>query len=92
MRKPVEITAHKRIRPKKEKHLDYSYLPHKEIIHKAESVKYSNCGNEMTVYKYETKEELVYIPAQVYVKVHKIPYYEYKHCIDNMVVREIIDE
>lgn len=46
----------------------------------------------MTVYKYETKEELVYIPVQVYVEVHKIPYYEYKHCIDNMVVREIIDE
>lgn len=86
MRKPVEITAHKRIRPKKEKHLDYSYLPHKEIIHKAENVKYSNCGNEMTVYKYETKEE------QVYVEVHKIPYYEYKYCIDNMVVCEIIDE
>lgn len=77
-----EAAAHKRIKAKKEKHIDYYNLPHKEIIHKADDVKCDNCGEEMVVYKYETKEELVYIPAQVYVEVHKIPYYECRHCID----------
>ena len=51
-----EAAAHKRIKAKKEKHIDYSNLPHKEIIHKADDVKCDNCGEEMVVYKYETKE------------------------------------
>ena len=36
----VEAAAHKRIKAKKEKHIDYSNLPHKEIIHKADDVKW----------------------------------------------------
>lgn len=79
-----EVKAHVRKHVKKEAHLDFSHLPHEYIRHdeNLESVHCPNCGKEMSIYKWEEQEELVYVPAQVKVVVHKTPRYICRECVN----------
>lgn len=80
----VEIDSYKRRRTPKAKHIDYSSLEHREEV--LEYQKGADicpvCGSKMRIKSYEKKEELVVIPAQVYVRVTKIPVYECEACQD----------
>ena len=79
----VEIEAHKRKkRVPKEKHIDYSNLERRvETLDIPEGEDICPvCGDKMVVKKYEEKEELVVVPAQVYVRVTRIPVLECVNC------------
>lgn len=78
----ITIGEHKRIRRPKEKHIDYSSLPREEVtlnIPEEETI-CEVCESKMKVKKYETKEELVYEPAKLFVRVTKIPVLECENC------------
>ena len=78
----ITIGEHERIRRPKEKHIDYSHLERR--YETAGPVQGDDicpeCGSKMHVKSYEEKEELVYIPAEVFVRVTRIPVYECLHC------------
>lgn len=78
----ITVEKHTRIgKAKNTPNIDYSSLRHEEVIHEADGDIFCElCGEKMRIYKYETVEELQYVPADIYVKVHKIPYYECKNC------------
>lgn len=80
----VEVEAHVRHHVKKEEHIDFSHLPHEVVEHTSNTpVLCPNCGEEMNVYKWEEQEELVYIPAQVKVVVHRTPRYICRKCVND---------
>ena len=79
----VEVEAHTRKkRVPKEKHIDYSNLERRvETLDIPEGEDICPvCGEKMIVKKYEEKEELVVVPAQVYVRVTRIPVLECVNC------------
>lgn len=77
----VEVHTRKKRIPK-EKHIDYSNLERRvETLDIPEGEDICPvCGEKMAVKKYEEKEELVVVPAQVYVRVTRIPVLECVNC------------
>ncbi len=78
----IEVKSHARSTKKKEKHIDYSDLPHETIVHEAKDKTCPLCGNEMVIKGYEEYEELEYVPSQVKVVVHKVPKLECQNCVN----------
>lgn len=78
----ITVGEHKRIRKPKEKHIEYRLLPKEEVILRIpEEEKICEvCGSTMKLKKYETKEELVYEPYKLYIRVTKIPVLECENC------------
>lgn len=72
----------KKKRKSKENHIDYSSLEHRtETIELPEHDRECDvCGSHMIIDHYEEKEELVHIPAEVYVKVTRIPVMKCENC------------
>lgn len=78
----IEVAGHKRVRRPKEKHIDYSALEHEVetlSVPDGEDI-CPECGSKMHIKKYEEKEELVVIPARVFVRVTRIPVLECVEC------------
>lgn len=66
----------------KEEHIDYSHLEHviEEVEIPDEERICPVCGSKMAIKKYNEKEELVYEPARLYVRVERIPVLECVNC------------
>lgn len=78
----ITVGAHKRIKRPKEKHLSYDHLPKVDEyipIPEGEDI-CEQCGSKMNIKKYQTKEELVYEPARLFVRVTHIPVLECVNC------------
>lgn len=79
----ITIREHKRKkRVPKEKHIDYSTLRHDyvtEPIPEGADI-CPKCGSKMVLKKYIEEKELVVIPADTFIRVHKIPYMECVEC------------
>ena len=79
----ITVKEHKRKkRVPKEKNTDYSNLRHEyvtEPIPEGADI-CPKCGSKMILKKYIEQEELVVIPADVFVRVHRIPYLECVNC------------
>ena len=66
----IEVAAHKR-KPKRTHEEMFENLPVEEVIHQAEDKSCPKCGNEMeTIGKEFVRDELVYVPAKMYVRKH----------------------
>jgi len=78
----ITVGEHKRIKRPKEKHLSYDHLPKVDEylpIPEGEDI-CEQCGSKMHIKKYQTKEELVYEPARLFVRVTHIPVLECVNC------------
>lgn len=78
----ITISEHKRVRRPKEKHISYDHLPREEVtVLPDEEEKICDiCGSTMKIKKYEMKEELVYEPSKLFVRVTRIPVLECENC------------
>lgn len=72
----------RKVSPKKEREIDYSYLEHRiETLEASAEDKICDvCGSTMQLKKYDEREELVVIPAQCYVRIVRTPVYECVEC------------
>lgn len=78
----ITVGEHKRIKRPKEKHLSYDHLPKVDEylpIPEGEDI-CEQCGSKMHIKKYQTKEELVYEPARLFIRVTHIPVLECVNC------------
>lgn len=78
----ITVGEHKRKKKHKEQHIDYSHLPHETVtleVPEGEDI-CDICGSKMHLKKYEEREELVYVPSKLYVKVTRIPVMECEEC------------
>lgn len=78
----ITVGAHKRVRKPKEKHINYDHLETEEVVlpvSEREAI-CKVCGSPMKIKKYETKEELVYIPYKIIKRITKIPVLECEEC------------
>lgn len=78
----ITVGAYKRVRKPKEKHINYDHLETEEVIlpvPDGEDI-CEVCGSRMKIKKYETKEELVYIPYKIIKRITKIPVLECEEC------------
>lgn len=78
----ITVGEHTRVRRPKEQHLSYDHLPKADeylSVPEGEDIceKY---GSKMHIKKYQTKEELVYEPARLFVRVAHIPVLECENC------------
>ena len=78
----IAVGAYKRIRKPKEKHINYDNLETEEVILPIPAGQdlCEICGSKMKIKKYDTKEELVYIPYKIIKRITKIPVLECEEC------------
>lgn len=78
----ITVNQHTRIKRPKEKHISFDGLRRvEEILPIPEGEDICEiCGSKMKIKKYEIKEQIVRIPADLYVKVIKIPVLECEEC------------
>ena len=76
----VTIGEHKQMRKPKEKHIEYRLLPKEEVIWEYRKKKRSVRSADQQWKKYEAKEELIYEPYRLYIRVTKIPVLECENC------------
>ena len=78
--KEIEVASHKR-KPKRTHEEMLSNLPTEEVVHEAEDKTCSVCGNEMEVVGKEfVRDELVYVPARLFVRKHYAEVLKCKAC------------
>ena len=78
----ITVGEHTRVRRPKEQHLSYDHLPKVDeylSVPEGEDI-CEKCGSKMHIKKYQTKEELVYEPARLFVRVTHIPVLECENC------------
>lgn len=78
----ITVGEHKRVHRPKEQHLSYDHLPKVDeylSVPEGEDI-CEKCGSKMHIKKYQTKEELVYEPACLFVCVTHIPVLECENC------------
>ncbi|MBL6444094.1 MAG: hypothetical protein JNG42_06680 [Holdemanella sp.] len=74
----ITVGEHTRVRRPREQHLSYDHLPKVDeylSVPVGEDI-CEKCGSKMHIKKYQTKEELVYEPAGLFVRVTHIPVLE----------------
>lgn len=78
----ITVGEHTRVHRPKEQHLSYDHLPKVDeylSVPEGEDI-CEKCGSKMHIKKYQTKEELVYEPARLFVRVTHIPVLECENC------------
>ena len=78
----ITVGEHTRVRRPKEQHLSYDHLPKVDeylSVPEGEDI-CEKCGSKMHIKKHQTKEELVYEPARLFVRVTHIPVLECENC------------
>lgn len=74
----ITVGEHTIVRRPKEQHLSYDHLPKVDeymSVPEGEDI-CEKCGSKMYIKKYQTKEELAYEPARLFVRVTHIPVLE----------------
>lgn len=78
----ITVGEYTRVRRPKEQHLSYDHLPKVDeylSVPEGEDI-CEKCVSKMHIKKYQTKEELVYEPARLFVRVTYIPVLECENC------------
>lgn len=79
----IEVASHKR-KAKRTHEEIMKDLPVEEVVHKAEDRTCTECGSEMEVIGKEFKrDELVYVPAKLFVRKHYAEVLRCRKCSDN---------